>query len=184
MPMDIERVIRFLDHPDEAARWFTSLGLEDARRACRNLEGIARSGMTLDLLAVICTQLERHLPRISDPDMAVNNLDHFVAAARNPLSLGSLFERDEESLPTLLQIFSSSQFLSDWLVRDPEAFDLLRLTEGQPVSREALRDDICSQVAGGGRRARGDADPQRHAGTARCCGSPTAMSCAGSRWRR
>jgi glutamate-ammonia-ligase adenylyltransferase len=147
MPMDIERVIRFLDHPDDAARWLTSLGLEDARRASRNLEGIARSGMTLDLLAVICGQLERHLPRISDPEMAVNNLDHFVAAARNPLSLGSLFERDEESLPTLLRIFSSSQFLSDWLVRDPEAFDLLRLTEGQPVSREALRDDICSNVA-------------------------------------
>ena len=79
--------------------------------------------------------------------MAVNNLDHFVAAARSPLSLGSLFERDEESLPTLLRIFSSSQFLSDWLIRDPEAFDLLRLTEGQPLSREALRDDICSNVA-------------------------------------
>ncbi len=145
--MDIERVIQFLDRPEEAARWFSALGLEDGRRAARNMEGIARSGMTLDLLAVICTQLERHLPRTSDPDMAVNNLDHFVAATRNPLSLGSLFERDEESLPTLLQIFSSSQFLSDWLVRDPEAFDLLRLTEGQPVSREALRDDICSQVA-------------------------------------
>ena len=50
MPMDIERVIRFLEHPDDAARWLTSLGLEDARRASRNLEGIARSGMTLDLL--------------------------------------------------------------------------------------------------------------------------------------
>ncbi|MHB0957969.1 MAG: bifunctional [glutamate--ammonia ligase]-adenylyl-L-tyrosine phosphorylase/[glutamate--ammonia-ligase] adenylyltransferase [Pirellulaceae bacterium] len=145
--MDIERVIRFLDRPEEAAEWFASLGLEDARRAARNLESIARSGMTLDLLAVIGTQLERNLPRISDPDMAVNNLDRFVVASRNPLSLGSLFERDEESLPTLLQIFSSSQFLSDWLVRDPEAFDLLRLTEGQPVSSSALRDDICSQVA-------------------------------------
>lgn len=147
MLMDIERVIRFLEHPDEAARWFTSLGLEDARRGFRNLENMARSGMTLDLLAVMCGQLEQHLPRISDPGMAVNNLDDFVAAARNPLALGSLFERDEDALPTLLQIFSNSQFLSEWLVRDPEAFDLLRLTEGQPVARDALRDDICSQVA-------------------------------------
>ncbi len=147
MSMDVERVVRFLDQPDDAARWFATLGLEDPPHACRNLEGIARSGLTLDLLAVVCRQLARHLPRISDPDRAVNNLDRFVAAARNPLALGSLFERDAESLPTLLQIFSTSQFLSDWLVRDPEAFDLLRLTEGQPVAREALRDDICSSVA-------------------------------------
>ena len=34
MPMDIERVIRFLEHPEDAARWFTSLGLEDVRRSC------------------------------------------------------------------------------------------------------------------------------------------------------
>lgn len=146
MPIDLKRVIRFLDQPAEATEWFATLGLEDVRRASKNLEDMARAGLTLDLLAVICTQLERYLPRISDPDMALNNLDRFVAAARNPLSLGSLFERDDESLPTLLRIFSSSQFLSDWLVRDPEAFDLLRLTEGQPVSPEALCDDICSQV--------------------------------------
>ena len=46
-----------------------------------------------------------------------------------------------------MRIFSTSQFLSDWLVRDPEAFDLLRLTEGQPVSREALLEDICTNAA-------------------------------------
>jgi glutamate-ammonia-ligase adenylyltransferase len=143
----MQRVVDLLERPERAARWFLSQGLEDGRRAALNLASIARSGMSLDLIAVICDQLARHLPRISDPDMALNNLDRFVGAARNPLALGSLFERDAEALPTLLQIFSTSQFLSDWLMRDPESFDLLRLTEGQPVSRNALRDDICSNVA-------------------------------------
>ncbi len=116
-------------------------------RAYANLRGIAASGMTLDLVATVCRQIERFLPLVSDPDRAMNNLEDFVAASRSPLSLGSLFERDPESLPTLLRIFSTSQFLSDWLIRDPEAFDLLRLTEGQPISRSALLDDICSNIA-------------------------------------
>ena len=80
---------------------------------------MATAGITLDLLAVICDQLAEHLPRSSDPDMALNNLDRFVAAARNPLALGSLFERDREALADLLQIFATSQYLSDLLVARP-----------------------------------------------------------------
>ena len=34
-------------------------------------------------------------------------------------------------MPTLLQIFSASRHLSDLLVTDPEALDLLRRSEGQ-----------------------------------------------------
>src|SRR5205085_10146959 len=79
--------------------------------------------------------------------MALNNLDRFVAAARNPLSLASLFERDRDALPILLQIFSTSQYLSDLLVTDSEAYDLLRITEGQPVGREVLVDELCAEVA-------------------------------------
>jgi [glutamine synthetase] adenylyltransferase / [glutamine synthetase]-adenylyl-L-tyrosine phosphorylase len=79
--------------------------------------------------------------------MALNNLDRFFAASRSPLALAALFERDPEALPTLLQIFSSSQHLSDLLIREPETFDLLRLTEGQPVARDVLTREICSDVA-------------------------------------
>ena len=145
--MDIDRVIGFLKDPQEAKAWLETLGIEDTERANANLTGITSSGMTLDLLAVTCGQLEQHIQHISDPDRALNNFELFIAAARNPLALGSLFERDREAVPTLLRIFATSQFLSDWLVRDPEAFDLLRLTEGQPVSREALLEDICTIVA-------------------------------------
>ena len=99
----------------------------------------------------MCDQLAEHLPRSSDPDMALNNLERFVAAARNPLSLGTLFERDREALPTLLQIFATSQHLSDLLVTDRESFDLLRLTEGQPVARRGA-----GRRAGGRGRGAGD----------------------------
>ena len=144
--MDDAQLRHFLDHPQEAGRWLSPWGLDDVDRGHASLVRMALSGMTLDLLANICDQLAEHLPRLSDPDMALNNLDRFIGAARNPLSLATLFERDREALPILLQIFSTSQYLSDLLITDSEAYDLLRMTEGQPVKREVLVDELCSEV--------------------------------------
>jgi glutamate-ammonia-ligase adenylyltransferase len=144
--MEIPQLVEYLDAPRQAMSWLKSLGLEDVERGHHSLVSMAKTGMTLDLLGVVCDQLEIHLSRLSDPDMALNNLDRYVAASRNPLALGSLFDRDKESLPALLQIFSTSQYLSDSLISDPESFDLLRLTDGHPVAREILVGEICSEV--------------------------------------
>ncbi len=143
--MSPDTLVEFLDHPDKAKDWLHSLGIENHIRAHANLVALAGAGVTLDLLVLLCDQLELSLGRLSDPDMALNNLDRFFAASRSPLSLASLFERDREALPILLQIFSSSQHLTDCLIQDTESFDLLRLTDGQPVSREVLVDEICSE---------------------------------------
>jgi glutamate-ammonia-ligase adenylyltransferase len=145
--MRIDQLHRYLDEPAEADEWLHLLGFADVARAHGNLVRIATSGVTLDLLAVMCDQLAEHLPRSSDPDRALNNLERFVAAARNPLSLGSLFERDREALPILLQIFATSQHLSDVLITDNESYDLLRITEGQPVSRESIVDELCAEIS-------------------------------------
>ncbi|MCY2992805.1 MAG: bifunctional [glutamate--ammonia ligase]-adenylyl-L-tyrosine phosphorylase/[glutamate--ammonia-ligase] adenylyltransferase [Planctomycetota bacterium] len=145
--MELEQVIRFVDDPAEVTAWLRSLNVRDAARGRRNFLGIANSGITPDLLMVLCRQLGQSLSSQSDPEMALNHLDRFFAASRNPLALGSLFERDPEALPTLLQIFSASQYLSDLLIRDPESFDLLRVTAGQPVTRKVLLEEICAAVA-------------------------------------
>lgn len=145
--MDIPTLRQYLDIPSDAADWLRGLGIVDVRRAHGNLVGMAAAGVTLDLLAVIATQLERHLPACADPDMALHNLERFVQAARNPLSAGTLFERDPYAMPTLLQILSTSQYLSDLLVTDPEGFDLVRMTDGLPVAREALVDELTAEIA-------------------------------------
>ena len=145
--MNIDQLVRYLDKPENAAVWLRSLGLENLSRAHENLARIAANGITLDLVASLASQLTEHLPQTSYPDMALNNLDRFIAAARNPLSLGTLWERDSQALPTLLQIFSTSQHLSDLLIQDPESYDLLRLTEGQPVARDQLVNEICSEIS-------------------------------------
>jgi glutamate-ammonia-ligase adenylyltransferase len=144
--MDLAVLRRYLDDPTAAAGWLRLLGLVDVRRAHANLVHIATAGLPLDLLAVMCDQFDGSLDTCADPDMAMNNLDRFVAASRNPLALGAFFERDPEALPTLIQIFSTSQHLSDLLVADPESFDLLRLTGGQPYARQALVEELVSEV--------------------------------------
>ncbi len=145
--MQIDQLRSYLDDEAKAASWFRSLGIVDVKRAHANLVNMATVGLTLDLLANLVDQLAEHLPGASDPDRALNNLDRFVAAARSPLSIGSLFERDRQALPSLLQIFATSQHLSDLLIQDNESYDLVRMTEGQPVGREPLVDEVCSEVA-------------------------------------
>ena len=144
--MELDLLRSYLDDFKQAESWLRSLKLENRKRAHGNLVRMATGGITLDLLAAICGQLQVCLPLCADPDMALNNLDRFVSEARNPLSLGALFERDPESLATLVQILSTSQHLADYLASDPEAYDLLRLTEGEPVARDRLVDDLVSEV--------------------------------------
>lgn len=144
--MHVEQLRRYLDSYAEAESWLRGWGLDDPQRAHANLLELASGGVTLDLLADICNQLAEHLPRASDPDMALNNLERFFLAQRNPLSLASLFERDRDALPILLQIFATSQHLSDLLITDSEAYDLLRITEGQPVKREVLVAELWAEV--------------------------------------
>ncbi len=163
----------YLDEPAAAEELLRGWAVADVKHAHAALVHIASAGVPLDLLAVMCEQLGRHLPRSADPDMALNNLDRFVAAARNPLGIGTLFERDPTALATLVQIFSTSQHFSDLLVQDPEGFDLLRLTEGRrwpgrcssrtwwPRSRRWSTSRRCCGPCGG-------------SSAARRCGSPTA----------
>lgn len=144
--MELDLLKSYLDDFSQAEPWLRKLKLEDPKRGHGNFVRLAMCGITLDLMAILCDQLEVRLPLCADPDMALNNLDRFVNEARNPLSLVALFERDPESLATLLQIISTSQHLADYLATDPEAFDLLRLTEGEPVARGRLVDDLVSEV--------------------------------------
>lgn len=92
-------------------------------------------------------QIEIELPTLSDADMAINNLDRFFQASRSPLGLAALFERDPTAMPVLLKVFSTSQYLTDQLIRDPSSYDALRLVAGQPVSREVLIDELDSVLS-------------------------------------
>lgn len=144
--IDIDRLRTCLDDAHEAEPWLRSLRVADLSAAHGNFRRLAEHGVTLDLLSQISEQFAATAPTLADPDMAMNNLERFIASSRNPMATAALFERDRDALPNLLQIFSTSQHLSDLMVADQEAYDLLRMTEGQPVARAALVEEIVNEV--------------------------------------
>ncbi len=144
--MQVDQLLSMLDSREEGEAWLASLGIVDTRAAHANLMRMASAGVPLDLLATICEQLTEAAPRLPDPDMAFNNLERFLLAARSPLSMAALFERDARALPNLLQMLANSQHFSDQLCADPENFDLLRMSEGRSVAREVLVEELVGEV--------------------------------------
>ncbi len=144
--MDAVKLRQWMENPDSFIPWFESSGIVDHETARRNICSIHNDGMPLDLLARMLDRLSELLPQTGDPDVALNNLQRFIASSRSPQALGGLFDRDPDSLPTLLRIFSVSQYLADQLINDPDCFDMLRMTEGQGVSREVLCDEVLNEI--------------------------------------
>ena len=145
--MQVDELVQILDNDELASQWFTRIGFLQSDRALANLKLICRSRMTLEQVVHLLEQIDELSAEISDLDMAFNNLEKFIAAARSPLALGAMFERDSTALPILMRIFSASQHFSDLLIRDTEAYDSLRLTEGQLYSREVVVDELIGSIS-------------------------------------
>ncbi len=116
---------------------------------CAQIVAVLREAMVSgDLIEQLCGQLRLLHDRVPSWDRATANLARFFRSARSPSSWLTLFERDPSSLPPLLTLLAASPLLADQLVADPEAFELLRLTEGKPVSPALLHDELQSELSG------------------------------------
>jgi glutamate-ammonia-ligase adenylyltransferase len=143
--IEIDQLRSVLNSREAAEPWLAALGIVNTRAAYINLTKLAAL-VPLDLLGNILEQFAGAAPLLADPDMALNNLERFFLASRSPLSMAALFERDPHALPNLLLILNNSQHLSDQLCADPESYELLRLTEGRPVARELLIEELLADV--------------------------------------
>ncbi len=131
-------MLQVLNSPAIAEQYFARWGLHDTNRALLNLQSLAQHSLPDDLSRCLFEQLNETFAAVERSWDGSQSLRPLFQAARSPLSLATLFERDATALPALLQIFSASQYLSDLLINDPASYDLLRLSEGEPVSREIL----------------------------------------------
>lgn len=123
-----------------------SLGCEDVGGASLDLQQIAAFALPVDLFNSFIAQLSELLPTTLDSDRVLTNTQRYISASRSPHSLMALFERETDVLRTLVQLFSTSQYLAEKLIADPDALELLRLTGGQPVRAELLADEIMAEV--------------------------------------
>ena len=125
-----------------------TLGCSDPIAGGQWLANLLSLGIAPDLLTSCLRQLATLLPASPNPDRGLQNLARYVEASRSPQALLALFERDPIALPTLMHILATSQSWSEQLITDPESFDLLRMTEGMPVSRGVLVDELSTEIAG------------------------------------
>ncbi|MBN1594771.1 glutamate-ammonia-ligase adenylyltransferase [candidate division FCPU426 bacterium] len=98
-------------------------GLQDPERAYVNLRKLAGdAGQRLEFarLAILACDSLRLTP---DPDMALNNWERFVQALPDPRRHFEMLSSQPMRLEILLKLFSSSQFLANVLVRNPEFLD-------------------------------------------------------------
>ncbi|MBM4005176.1 MAG: bifunctional [glutamate--ammonia ligase]-adenylyl-L-tyrosine phosphorylase/[glutamate--ammonia-ligase] adenylyltransferase [Planctomycetes bacterium] len=144
--MNAESFVRLLDDPHLARDWLYTRGVSDSEQAHRQLVAIASAGIPLDLVVGMVSVLEQQLGCLSDPELAIDALAQFLLGARSPLAVATLFERDPESLVTFLLLCSSSRKIAELLVRDSESFDLIRMTDGQPVTSGLLRAEIDAEL--------------------------------------
>lgn len=133
-------------------------------RVLGSLQQIAASGASSDLLANLWESIHRTVPLIDVPENTIEMLAHFINGSRSPMSLLALFDRDSQALPSLLQVLSTSQSIAELLISDPESFDLLRASDGEPSSPETLLDELSAELQTVGSVARAAAALRRFAG--------------------
>lgn len=124
-----------------------ALPFEDPATAKSSLSSISELGIPADLFALFTSQLQSELAKYPEPDRVLNCVERFLSASRSPIGWLGLFEREPEAQSTLIRLVSTSQYLADLLIRDPEAFDLVRVTDGAPVDALVLKDEILAEIA-------------------------------------
>ncbi len=119
-------------------------GIRHPRTADANVQSIAGEPHTRLLLADLLPGLLTALGETADPDMGLNNLQRFVAAAISRETLLHYFTNDPGALELLLLIFTTSQHLSEILIQNVRYLDWLRGL--QPESPEASRERMAAEL--------------------------------------
>jgi [glutamine synthetase] adenylyltransferase / [glutamine synthetase]-adenylyl-L-tyrosine phosphorylase len=143
--MQVDQLRQALESYESAQTLLQSWRLRDSERGWRNLSHLGRAvgpATVRDLLA----PLGRLLPRCPDPDMALNNLERYLANPAGAQQLPGLLEPRGRSLETLLQLLSASQFFSDLLVAHPESIDMLRIPLRRSPSQRELQEQLQAEV--------------------------------------
>src|SRR5204863_7315467 len=139
--MHLETLRQFLGSADRARSTFQVWNLRDHERGWRNLTHPA-DAIGIDALKELGTPLGRFLPRCPDPDMALNNLERFLANPAGAEQLPALLENQSRVLELLLQLLGTSQHFSDLRSHNPDYLDLL----GGPVPRSPSKEELQAEL--------------------------------------
>lgn len=134
------------DDPDAVARWAKFAGIEDATSAHAGLDAIYRCGLTLDLLAFLGEALPPGLATVDDPATTLDRFARVLSQARSPLALVVFLQRDGGLLGNLLRLLAVGQLPATILAEDPDCLEMLRVTDGHPIERRVLLEELTAEV--------------------------------------
>jgi [glutamine synthetase] adenylyltransferase / [glutamine synthetase]-adenylyl-L-tyrosine phosphorylase len=146
---ELQSAVSFDPTFDEASLrgWRRSAGLANFESATTAVNQIAELGIPSDLLVAFWKQLADQLHASDAPDECLRLVTGVLARTRSPQSMVVLFQRDPTSLASLFEAFAIGPQIADVLIDDPEAFELIRITDGKLLEAYSLRDEILSEVA-------------------------------------
>ena len=135
--------------PELVKHWLAGLGVRDPERGCRDLADLTRraGAESLGDVARLAVVLDAILPRCADPGMALANLERFLAAVPRLGSTLHDLAGDTRMAEILLQVFSTSHYFSEVLIRDPLLLEWLRAGPERP-DRASLIDDLWKTLSG------------------------------------
>lgn len=119
--------------------------VRDLDRGWRNLAALSQS-IGMERLRELCNPLGRLLPRCPDADMALNNLERFLATPGGRERFGNLLENRARTLEILLQLFSTSQSFSDLLVVNPDYLPMVRVPLRRSPSSAELQAELQAEI--------------------------------------
>ena len=110
---------------DKCINIYKRLNFNDIERANRNLQNLAGEGDVRELFSKVIYKMLLTIQDSPDPDNALINWGRFTEALVDKYSFFSELIEDSSVIDYLTIIFSSSQFLSEILIKNPEYFDWL-----------------------------------------------------------
>ena len=143
--MQLDLIRQSLDSRDSARSLLNACTLRDPEGGGRNLASIA-AALPPDGLRDLGPPLGRLLPRCPDPDMALNNLERFLAQPAGAEQLPLLLENRARTLEILLQLLSVSQSFSDLLGANPDYLDMLRVPLRRSPSPAEMQAQLQAEV--------------------------------------
>jgi glutamate-ammonia-ligase adenylyltransferase len=100
-------------------------GFRNSERAYVNLKGLSGEGSRRESFARLALLLMDLMKGLPNPDMALNNWERFIHVLASPEFHYHILLSQPRQLELLLRLFSTSQFLSDTLIRNPGFFEWL-----------------------------------------------------------
>ena len=123
-----------------------SWGIRDLTRGRLNLKSLREHLPTL-AWTVWLSALDQTLRGCPDPDMALNNLERFLVVKEAQVQIGNLVDTaSNAALEVLINLFSTSQYLTDILIAQPSQVARLAIPLRQSPTKAELVDLLQAAV--------------------------------------